>query len=347
MTLPPSTFRASGAWKRPTEGGVECLVCPRGCQLREGQRGACGVRSNHGGTIVLDVYGQAWGLAVDPVEKKPLYHFYPGSKVLSFGTPGCNLSCDFCQNAHLSQGNGSLAGGRQATPSELVQLARQSQCMSMAFTYNDPVVFAEYAIACAQECRVAGIKTIAVTAGYITPEARRDFFDVMDGVNVDLKSVSDDFYRKHCGARLQPVLDTLLWLRTQGKTWIEITHLVIPGRNDSPDQLEALVRWVADNLGADTPVHFSAFHPAHKAHSVQRTPSSSIVRAIEIAHAEGLRFVYAGNLPDSPNQSTRCPTCRAPLITREGYRTTVLGSLAGNQCTACGATIPGCFGAAG
>jgi len=310
-----------GQWWRPLNGGrkLQCELCPRNCQLGEGQKGFCFVREARGGQIVLTSYGRASGFCVDPIEKKPLNHFYPGTSVLSFGTAGCNLGCRFCQNWDISKAREADRLTDVAAPQAVAEAARDAGCRSVAFTYNDPVIFAEYAIDCARACRAQGIKTVAVTAGYISPEAREEFFSVMDAANVDLKAFTDEFYQRLCFARLEPVLDTLRYLKRETDVWFEITTLLIPGENDSPDEVAKLCDWVAENLGPDVPLHFSAFHPDFKLVAKERTPPSTLNRAREQARAAGIWYVYTGNVHDAAGQSTYCPECGAMVIERNWY----------------------------
>ncbi len=302
------------------DGRVQCRLCPRGCRLRDGQRGLCFVRRNTGGRLELSTYGRSSGFCIDPVEKKPLNHFYPGSSVLSFGTAGCNLTCSFCQNWGLSHARRMDGLTDTASPEQIARAARRAGCRSVAFTYNDPVVFAEYACDTADACHALGVQTVAVTAGYISPEVCVDFFSKMDAANVDLKAFSESFYRKLCGAHLAPVLETLRTIRRQTKTWLEITTLLIPGRNDSESELHALSEWVAGELGPDVPLHFSAFHPAHRLSEPAPTPARTLVRARDIARSKGLRYVYTGNVHDPAGQSTYCHGCGQVVIGRDGYK---------------------------
>jgi len=291
----------------------------------------------------LEAYGRSTGFAVDPIEKKPLYHFLPGSRVLSFGTAGCNLGCRYCQNWHMSKSRETDRMAERAGPRDIAEAAERLGCASVAFTYNDPVVFLEYAVDTARECRARGLGTVAVTAGYILPEARGEFFESMDAVNVDLKSFSDDFYRRLCSGRLEPVLDTLRYLRRRTRVWMEITTLLIPGENDSEEEIGVLSRWIVDELGADTPLHFTAFHPAWRMADTPRTPLSTLSRAREQALSAGLRFVYTGNLHDPRGSHTSCPKCGTLLIERSGYSVRRLDVLGAGQCPHCRASIPGLF----
>ena len=262
-----------------SDGRIQCDVCPRYCKLRDGQRGMCFVRAREKDQIVLTTYGRSSGFCIDPIEKKPLNHFYPGTPVLSFGTAGCNLGCKFCQNWDISKSREIDILGDEASPEKIARVAEELGCRSVAFTYNDPVIFLEYAVDVAQACRERGINTVAVTAGYICDEPRVEFFQHMDAANVDLKAFTDDFYKKICAAELGNVLDTLQYLKHETDVWFEITTLLIPGHNDGEEELEALTGWVVEKLGPDVPVHFTAFHPDWKMMDVPPTPPAPLTRA--------------------------------------------------------------------
>ena len=330
-------------WHALDDGRIQCDLCPRDCMLHEGQRGACFVRMRENDRMVLTTYGRSSGFCVDPIEKKPLFHFHPGSSVLSFGTAGCNLSCKFCQNWDISKSRDMDTLMDQAAPEAIALAAQQHECTSVAFTYNDPVIFAEYAIDTALACHAHGIRTVAVTAGYMHDAARRDFFAVMDAANVDLKAFSDEFYRKVTGSRLQPVLDTLRYIRHETDTWLEITTLLIPGMNDSDAELAALCAWVAQHLGPDTPLHFSAFHPDYKLADTPATPLATLVRARDIALRAGLHHVYTGNVHHAEGGTTFCPHCHAALIARDGYRIRDYRLDATGRCPDCQQVIAGRF----
>ncbi len=293
--------------------------------------------------MVLTTYGRSSGFCVDPIEKKPLNHFYPGTSVLSFGTAGCNLACKFCQNWDISKSREFDRLQDEASPAAIARAAVQLGCKSVAYTYNDPTIFAEYAIDIAAACREAGVQNVAVTAGYIYPEPRREFYAAMDAANVDLKAFTDDFYWKLCGAHLQPVLDTLVYLVKETDVWTEITTLLIPGKNDSDAELEALSRWVAMNLGPDVPLHFSAFHPDWKMTDIPATPASTLTRAREIAQRAGLRYVYTGNVHDTGGGSTCCPSCGEAVIVRDWYRIDRYRLSPEGACLSCGAQVAGRF----
>ncbi len=339
---PPASDYPARWWTMLPDGRMECRLCPRFCKLQEGQRGFCFVRQRTGGGMVLTTYGRSSGFCVDPIEKKPLNHFLPGTSVLSFGTAGCNLGCRFCQNWDISKAREFDRLSDAASPDAIAASAKRLGCHSVAFTYNDPVIFAEYAIEVAQACRAQGIKTVAVTAGYITDEARPEFYRAMDAANVDLKAFTEDFYHRLCYAQLQPVLDTLVYLRRETDVWFEVTTLLIPGENDSRGELDRASDWFAANLGPDVPWHFTAFHPDFKMLDKPRTPPATLARAREIARAKGLKYVYTGNVHDRMGGSTWCPACGALLIERDWYE---LGAynLDGNRCRACGCEIAGRF----
>lgn len=320
---------------------VQCTICPRNCILKEGQGGFCQIRKNIGGEIVLTSYGYNTGLSVDPIEKKPLYHFYPGTKVLSFGTLGCNMGCQFCQNWHISKSKGDPKINH-TEPEKIVFLAKELGCKSVAFTYNDPVIFFEYAVDTAKLCRDAGIKTVAVTAGYINPEPRKEFFAYMDAANIDLKGFTERFYQKNCLAHLAPILDTIIYVKKHTNCWLELTTLLIEGENDSDDELEQECEWIVENLGADVPLHFSAFHPDYKFMDRPPTKLSTLLRAYDIAKEAGLNYVYTGNVPDTKTSTTYCPACDKLLIARTGYN---LGenNLQNGHCKFCGEKCAGVF----
>lgn len=339
--LRPGTVRGD-FHHRLANGRLRCDLCPRFCTLQEGQRGFCFVRQAQGDDVVLTTYGRASGFCVDPIEKKPLAHFYPGTSVLSFGTAGCNLGCRFCQNWEISKAKEMDRLTDAARPHSVAAAAQRLGCKSLAFTYNDPVIFAEYAIDCAQAARELGLSTVAVTAGYISERAREAFFAPMDAANVDLKAFSERFYHKLCFASLQPVLETLLYLKRETNVWLEVTTLLIPDQNDSPEEVAQLCEWMALNLGPDVPLHFTAFHPDFKLPDVQPTPASTLTRARAQALTAGLRYVYTGNVRDRAGQTTHCPACRNAVIERDGYR--VLGfRLSQGRCAQCGAAVAGRF----
>jgi AmmeMemoRadiSam system radical SAM enzyme/AmmeMemoRadiSam system protein B/AmmeMemoRadiSam system protein A len=349
VTLPPSDGRrtdgmlAGGWWHDEAEGGrIVCDLCPRACSLKEGDRGFCFVRQNLGGEMVLTTYGRSTGFCIDPIEKKPLNHFYPGTSVLSFGTAGCNLGCKFCQNWDISKSREVERLSEVATPEAIAEAARRHGCRSVAFTYNDPVIWAEYAIETARACRAVGIKAVAVTAGYITTEARGSFFEAMDAANVDLKGFTEEFYHRITYSHLQPVLDTLEWLKRETDVWYEITNLVIPQANDAMDDIARMCGWILRHCGDDVPVHFTAFHPDFRMRDRPPTPHATLLEAHGVARREGLKFVYVGNVDDVAHQSTYCPHCGKLLIQRNWYD---LGAyhLRGDRCGHCDGPILGRF----
>ena len=350
VDLPPVGLRsdglkAGGWWHDDSEPGrIVCDLCPRACALRPGDRGFCFVRENRAGEMVLSTYGRSTGFCIDPVEKKPLNHFYPGTSILSFGTAGCNLGCKFCQNWSISKSREIEQLSEEATPEAIAEAARRLGCKSVAFTYN-PVVWAEYAIDVAQACRAVGIKTVAVTAGYITPAARGPFYEVMDAANVDLKGFTEHFYRHLTLSHLGPVLDTLRWLKHETDVWFEITNLVIPKENDSLEEIRQMCQWILDHLGPDVPLHFTAFHPDFRLQDRPPTPPETLLAAYDVARLLGLNYVYAGNVHAPREASTWCPGCGQLLIERDWYD---LGryQLDGNRCRSCGCRVPGHFDAA-
>lgn len=332
-------------WQTREDGRIECRLCPRFCRLKPGQRGFCYVRQNHQGQMILTTYGRSSGFCVDPIEKKPLNHFYPGTAVMSFGTAGCNLGCKFCQNWDISKSRSMDRLASLAMPQDIATMAKQAGCESIAFTYNDPVIFAEYAMDTAQACRENGIHTVAVTAGYITEEAREDFFRPLDAANIDLKAFSEQFYENLCFAQLRPVLETLEYLHRETDVWFEITTLLIPGENDSDAELHQLTEWVAEHLGENVPLHFTAFHPDFRMRDKSRTPAAVLTRARQIARQKGLNFVYTGNVHDAAGGSTYCSACGVLVIERDWFH---LGRYHLDEmgcCRDCGNQLPGRFGA--
>src|SRR3974390_2991877 len=328
-------------WHKTADGRIQCDVCPRDCKLHAGQRGACFVRHRVGDEMVLTTYGRSSGFCIDPIENKPLNHYCPGSSVLSFGTAGCNLACKFCQNWDISKSREMDTLMDQASPAAIARAAAKMGSRSVAFTYNDPVIFAEYAMDTADACHALGIKTVAVTAGYIGAKARREFYAKMDAANVDLKGFTDEFYMKLCGARLQPVLDTLVYLRHETDVWFEITTLLIPGKNDSDGELEAMCAWIGRELGSAVPLHFTAFHPDYKMTDVAPTPPETLTRARAIGRRAGLQFVYTGNVHDIRGGTTFCPACESPVIVRDWYDILAYELSPEGRCRKCDAPLPG------
>jgi pyruvate formate lyase activating enzyme len=330
-------------WEPDQGGRVHCTLCPRDCRIGEGQAGFCFIRQNKGGKLLTAGYGRSTGFAVDPIEKKPLAHFYPGTTVLSFGTAGCNLGCRFCQNWDISKARVDDVRSQDSwTPERVVALAKEMGSPSIAFTYNDPVIWAEYAIDVARLARERGLRTVFVTAGYVTAKAREDIFRHMDATNVDLKGFTEDFYARRTLAHLAPVLETLDWLAKETKVWVEVTNLMIPGLNDSPEETRALSAWMREHMGPDVPLHFTAFHPDYKMLDRPPTPAATLTRARAIAREEGIRYVYTGNVHDPEGQTTLCPSCGAGVIERDWHAVRAV-RLEKGACARCGTAIAGRF----
>jgi pyruvate formate lyase activating enzyme len=330
-------------WHRLDDGRIQCDLCPRFCRLREGQRGMCFVRMCQGGEIVLTTYGRSSGFCIDPIEKKPLNHFLPGTPVLSFGTAGCNLACSFCQNWDISKSREIDTLADSASPEGLAETAVRLGCRSVAFTYNDPVIFHEYAIDVAQACRERGVRTVAVTAGYVCAEPRREFYRHMDAANVDLKGFTDEFYRRLAKGELQPVLETLEYLKHETAVWFELTTLVIPGWNDGEAELNQMTQWVVEHLGPDVPMHFTAFHPDWRMLDVPPTPGRTLTRAREIAIRNGVRYAYTGNVHDWEGGTTFCHGCGKAVIARDWYVLRGWGLTHDGRCADCGTPCAGVF----
>lgn len=330
-------------WERLADGRIQCDLCPRYCKLHDGQRGLCFVRARRGDEILLTTYGRSSGFCIDPIEKKPLNHFLPGTPALSFGTAGCNLTCKFCQNWDISKARSFDRLQSEASPEAIVSAARATGSRAIAYTYNDPVIFLEYAVDVARAARAQDIKNVAVTAGYISEKAREEFFSAMDAANIDLKAFDDGFYRALCSAELGPVLDTLEYVKRETKVWLEITTLLIPGCNDSSSEVAALSEWVVSRLGPDVPLHFSAFHPDWKMHDVPATMPVTLSRAREIAKSAGLRYVYTGNVHDEAGQSTYCHACGECVVGRDWYEITSWALDDNGCCRSCGARCAGVF----
>jgi len=341
--LEPAFIVPARHWQRLDDGRVQCDVCPRACRLHDGQRGLCFVRARHGDQMVLTTYGRSSGFCVDPIEKKPLNHFLPGTPILSFGTAGCNLACKFCQNWDISKSRETETLADAASPDEIARAALRLGCRSVAFTYNDPVIFHEYAIDVADACRARGLRSVAVTAGYHSPAARGEFYRHMDAANVDLKAFTDSFYHAVCAGHLQPVLDTLLYLKHETDVWFEITTLLIPGLNDSDQELDAMTRWVADRLGPDVPMHFTAFHPDWKLLDRPPTPAATLTRARDIARRNGVRYAYTGNVHDRAGGTTLCHGCGAALVVRDWYELQRWNLGDEGRCGQCGERCAGVF----
>jgi pyruvate formate lyase activating enzyme len=330
-------------WHQLNDGRIQCDLCPRYCKLQEDQQGLCFVRARQQDQIVLTTYGRSSGFCVDPIEKKPLNHFLPGTSVLSFGTAGCNLSCKFCQNWDMSKSREMDTLADEASPETIARAAAELGCRSVAYTYNDPVIFHEYAIDVAQACREQGIKSVAVTAGYVCDEPREEFYRYMDAANIDLKGFTERFYKQICGGSLQPVLDTLVYIKHHTNVWLEITTLVIPGENDSEAELERLTQWVVEHLGPDVPIHFSAFHPDFKMLETPPTPPATLTMARRVAMKNGIRYAYTGNVQDVEGGSTYCHHCGKKLIGRDWYELSDWNLSADGACCFCSALCAGVF----
>lgn len=322
---------------------VQCMICPRNCKLASGQRGFCNIRQNIQGKINLTSYGCTTGLAIDPIEKKPLYHFFQGSQVLSFGTLGCNMGCMFCQNWHMSKSKEDPKLLQKASPEEIAFVAKKENCKSVAFTYNDPVIFFEYAIDTAKECHKLDIKTIAVTAGYINPEPRKEFFKYIDAANIDLKAFNKEFYKKLCLADIEPILDTIKYVKNETDCHLELTTLLIEGHNSSPKEIAEECDWIVNNIGVDTPIHFSAFFPAYKLTNVLPTSPKTLFMAYEIAKKAGLRYVYIGNIIDETGSTTYCHNCKKAIIKRNVYKIEEYNLKENGICKFCGTKCSGVF----
>jgi pyruvate formate lyase activating enzyme len=342
LTSPPNGTPGR-YWHQLADGRIQCDLCPRFCKLREGQRGLCFVRARYDDAIILTTYGRSSGFCIDPIEKKPLNHFLPGTPVLSFGTAGCNLTCKFCQNWDISKATQFDRLQSRASPAAIARAAKEMGARSVAFTYNDPVIFLEYAVDVAAACREAGLKTVAVTAGYITADARKELFAMMDAANIDLKGFTEDFYRTLCTAALRPVLETLEYVKHETRCWLEITTLLIPGKNDSAAEIGALSRWIWERLGPDVPLHFSAFHPDWRMQDVPPTLAVTLCTARQIALERGLHYVYTGNVHDEAGQSTYCHHCSERLIGRDWYDITSWAMTPDGGCVKCGKVCAGVF----
>ncbi len=330
-------------WHSLGDGQIQCDLCPRACKLRDGQQGLCYVRACENQQIVLTTYGRSSGFAIDPIEKKPLKHFLPGTPILSFGTAGCNLACKFCQNWDMSKSREMDTLAAAASPVQLAHAAKRTGCRSIAYTYNDPVIFHEYAIDIAQACREHDIRSVAVTAGYICPEPREEFFSAMDATNIDLKAFTEDFYYKLCGAHLQQVLETIEYVYHETETWMELTTLLIPGKNDSRAELEAMCQWIVERLGPDVPIHFTAFRPEWKMLDVPRTPQDTLTQARSIAMEAGIRYAYTGNVHDPQGNSTWCHHCGEMLIERDWHQLGQWNLDEAGACSNCGTALAGVF----
>ncbi len=329
-------------WEPAEKGKILCTLCPRYCKIGEGQPGFCYIRQNHGGKLYTTGYGKPTGFAIDPIEKKPLNHFLPGSSILSFGTAGCNLGCRFCQNWSISKAKLDELNSLYASPEDVVKLAKSYNVPSIAFTYNDPTIFGEYVIDISKLAHEEGIKTVMVTAGYIDKEARKDIYKYIDAANVDLKGFTERFYFKLTFSHLKDILDTLSWLKKETDVWFEITTLLIPGENDSPDEIKEECEWVLKNLDDSVPLHFTAFHPDFKMTDRERTPERTLTAARKIALKEGIKYCYVGNVYNREGQTTYCPECKTPLIKRD-WHSVISNKIEDGKCYNCGTAIEGIF----
>ena len=336
-------YKTAKWWHFNEKGETVCTLCPRYCVLADGQAGLCFVRKNIEGKLYALSYGRPTGFAIDPIEKKPLYHFLPGSEILSFGTAGCNLSCQFCQNWTMSKAKMDDLNALHATPDDVVALAKKYKVPSIAYTYNDPTVFAEYAMDISKLARKENIKSVMVTAGYIDKEARKDVYKYIDAANVDLKAFSDDFYVKLTNSHLYDVLDTLIWLRKETNVWLEITTLLIPGENDSEEELKQMTSWITDNLSDEVPLHFTAFHPDFKLTDKPRTSLQTLKNAANIAKQAGIKYIYLGNVSDSTGQTTTCPNCSQTLIKRDWHSVSINKITKEGKCPHCSTPISGVY----
>jgi pyruvate formate lyase activating enzyme len=327
-------------WHRTENNKILCTLCPRYCKIGEGQSGFCFIRQNRDGKLYSLGYGHPTGFAVDPIEKKPLNHFYPGSKILSFGTAGCNLGCKFCQNWSMSKARLADLNSLEASPDQVVTIARNNDAPSIAFTYNDPTIFGEYVIDISKTAREQGIKSVMVTSGYIDKDARKDVYQYIDAANVDLKAFSESFYHKMTFSHLADVLDTLQWLKNETDIWFEITTLLIPNENDSDDEISRMCDWIVKHLGISVPLHFTAFHPDFKLTNHEPTPHKTLNRARNIAQKAGIQYCYTGNVHDPDGQTTYCPNCNARLIERN-WHSVYSNIIDGGICPECKTSIAG------
>ena len=338
----PTNLKVANWWKHTGGGKILCTLCPRYCEIGEGQIGFCFIRQNINGKLYTTGYGRPTGFAIDPIEKKPLNHFLPGSDILSFGTAGCNLGCKFCQNWTTSKAKVDDLNSLIASPEEVINLAKKNSTPSIAFTYNDPTIFGEYVIDISKLAREEGIKSVMVTAGYIDKEARKDVYKFIDAANVDLKAFTERFYFKNTLSHIEPVLDTFIWLKNETDIWFEITTLLIPGENDSDEEIKQECDWILKNLGDTIPLHFTAFHPDFKMRDIESTPHSTLKSAKKIADSMGIKYSYLGNIYDPESQSTYCKNCNTILIERS-WHSIKIKNLKRNQCAKCGNLLEGVF----
>lgn len=335
-------YKLADWWETQSNGKILCTLCPRYCTIGEGQKGFCYIRENIDGKLYSTGYGRPTGFAIDPIEKKPLNHFYPGSQILSFGTAGCNLGCKFCQNWHISKAQLDDINALYAAPEDVINLAKKYEVPSIAFTYNDPTIFGEYVIDISKIAKEENINTVMVTAGYIDKNARKDVYKYIDAANVDLKAFSEQFYHKITFSHLDDVLNTLKWLKYETDIWFEITTLLIPNENDSEDEIKLMCEWIMNNLGDSVPLHFTAFHPDFKMKNKAGTPAETLTNARNIALREGLKYCYVGNVHHKEGQTTYCPNCYKKLIERD-WHSVYSNKIEISKCVSCGFEIAGRF----
>jgi pyruvate formate lyase activating enzyme len=338
----PTALHTARWWQTLPDGRIHCYLCPRHCHIGEGQHGFCFIRENVGGELMQLGYGRPAAIAMDPIEKKPLFHFHPGSAILSLGTAGCNLGCQFCQNFDISKARSVQQSSGHMSPQEIVDLAIAHHAPSVAFTYNEPTIWAEFVIDIAQAAHKAGLHTVMVSNGYITREAFFDVYQHIDAVNVDIKAFTENFYSKITLSHLAPVLDVLRWLRRETNVWFELTNLMIPGLNDAPEETKELSDWILGELGDDVPLHFTAFHPDYKMLDRGNTPPETIHRARLLAQARGLKYVYEGNIVTREGGNTVCPGCGRVIIRRSWHHVETCEVESG-RCLHCKTAIAGRF----
>jgi pyruvate formate lyase activating enzyme len=329
----------AGWWEAEPSGRVHCYLCPRHCHIHAGQAGFCFIRVNRGGKLYSLGYGSPAALQIDPIEKKPLSHFLPGSRVFSMGTAGCNMGCFFCQNWDISKSRQDQVRSQRVAPEDVPLLAMEHGCESIAFTYNEPTIWGEYVIDICRAAKDHGLKTVMVSNGYITREAFHDIYDYIDAANIDLKAFTENFYGKITLTHLQPVLDTVQWLKNETSVWFELTNLLIPTLNDGAEEIGKLSEWVMQHLGPDVPLHFTAFHPDFKLQDKPPTPPETLHRARKIALDAGLRYVYEGNI-FSEGANTNCPSCGG-LLLRRSWHNVLKNNMKNGACPSCGLAIPG------
>jgi pyruvate formate lyase activating enzyme len=334
-----STLHEALWWEPEANNKVHCYLCPRHCHIGEGQAGFCFIRANEGGKLYSLGYAHPAAMQIDPVEKKPLNHFLPGTRIFSMGTAGCNMGCFFCQNWDISKSRADQVRSSHVPPEDVVSLAIEHGCPSIAFTYNEPTIWGEYVIDICRAAHQRGLNTVMVSNGYITREAFHDVYDHVDAANIDLKAFTENFYGRITLTHLKPVLDTLEWLKNETNVWFELTNLMIPTLNDAPEETRKLAEWVFDHLGPDVPLHFTAFHPDFKLRDKPRTPPETLHAARAVAREVGLRYVYEGNIY-SDGANTLCPQCSTLLVCRSWHDVRE-NNLRDGRCPKCAFAIPG------